>query len=510
MQRRVPIVSNSLRRNLSKLQLALSVSSKLFTEDPVGFTAKVAEKFRMSQYPSLQRIASFLANTIKRFNHSTLDSYIDGGEFTSGLQWAEKQKRLSRREKTLVRVHHEKLHRLHHDFAVSAPLDGAGHIAHYLTNSLPHTNSGYTLRSQKVLESQRLAGLSVAPITRLGYPLVVGKVSARHTDNVDGVAYTRMLPDSFPTSLVERDNLAIRELVRFCKKENADAIQTTTDYTNAIVVSEAASILGIPWVYEVRGELESTWASRRPASAENSEFYKLAHEAETRAMLAAAHVITLSELSKQDLIGRGVPKERITVVPNAVETAQLTWAPDKRKTADLRRSLGIGDDATIVGAITSVVNYEGLETLLAATEYLSDDYAFVIVGDGNDRERLEGLPGAMNVHFVGKKAQSEVLDWYALLDVFVIPRLDLAVTRKVTPIKGLQAQALGIPIVASDLPALREVTGNVETYVTPGSAEALAKGIREVAGTTRQQGIDWARNRSWSTNSELYKSIFRG
>ena len=510
MQQRNLTVAKFFRQDLSRSKLALTVSLKLFAEDPIGFTAKVAEKFRMAKSPTLQRIANFLASTIKQFSHSPLDIYVDDGEFTAGLQWAKSQKRLSRREKSLVRVHREKIQRLHHDFAVSAPLDKAQRVVHYLTNSLPHTNSGYTLRSQKVLEAQKSAGLSVAPITRLGYPLVIGKLSVNPTDNINSVVYTRMLPDSFPTSLAERDKLAICELVNFCKQEKADAIQTTTDYTNAIVVSEAASILNIPWVYEVRGELESTWASRRPQSAERSEFYRLAHEAETRAMLAAAHVVTLSEISKQDLIGRGVPKERITVVPNAVETAQLTWAPDRKKIADLRRSLGLSDGTTVVGAITSVVNYEGLEVLIAASKCLPDNYAFVIVGDGNDRERLENLPDAKNVYFVGKKAQSEVLDWYALLDVFVIPRLDLAVTRKVTPIKGLQAQALGIPIVASDLPALREVTGNVETYVTPGSAEALAQGIREVAGTTRQQGIDWARTRSWSANSNLYKSLFRG
>ncbi|SQG63811.1 group 1 glycosyl transferase [Corynebacterium renale] len=495
---------------LPSVRLAGTVSAKLFAEDPVGFTAKVAEKFRMSTNPVLHRGARLLSGGLKRISGSPLDAYCDAGEFTAGIQWAERQRRVSRREAALVRVHREKLERLRHDFPARIPMRPAHTVVHYLTNSLPYTNSGYTLRSQKVLQAQNAAGIHATAMTRLGYPLVIGQFSRSQSDVVGGVTYHRMLPKDFPTSLTRRDARATQELVDFCREQGAEALQTTTDYTNAIVVAEAAAVLGIPWVYEVRGELESTWASRRPPEAVDSEFYALAHAAETRAMLAASHVVTLSEVSKRDVMARGVPEERITVVPNAVDDAQLEWVPDPARIAELRSSLGIAEDQIVVGAITSVVEYEGLDTLIRAAELLPDKYVFVIVGDGTDRTRLEAMCSAKNVHFVGKKPQSEVLDWYALVDVFVIPRKDLAVTRKVTPIKGLQAQALGTPVVASDLPALREVTGGVETYVIPESPEDLARGIADVAGTRNARGVEWARQRSWSANSRRYQSIFLG
>ncbi|WP_202593726.1 hypothetical protein [Corynebacterium renale] len=64
--------------------------------------------------------------------------------------------------------------------------------------------------------------------------------------------------------------------------------------------------------------------------------------------------------------------------------------------------------------------------------------------------------------------------------------------------------------MASDLPALREVTGGVETYVIPESPEDLARGIADVAGTRNARGVEWARQRSWSANSRRYQSIFLG
>jgi glycosyltransferase involved in cell wall biosynthesis len=75
-----------------------------------------------------------------------------------------------------------------------------------------------------------------------------------------------------------------------------------------------------------------------------------------------------------------------------------------------------------------------------------------------------------------------VPDHYGLLDVFAIPRRDLEVCRAVTPLKPFEALAMGIPVLASDLPALAEiVSGSGGGRLVPaGSTEGLAEAVVEL------------------------------
>lgn len=59
--------------------------------------------------------------------------------------------------------------------------------------------------------------------------------------------------------------------------------------------------------------------------------------------------------------------------------------------------------------------------------------------------------------FPGRVPAAEALAWYEALDAFVVPRLDTPVCRVVTPLKPLNALALGRPVLASELPALRSL-----------------------------------------------------
>lgn len=499
------------RQKAKHYGVAVAIAHQFLVEDPVGFTAKAAEKFRQSNRPLLSVLANTTKSVLQRYSYSPMDEFLDQGELSKAVMWAEQQRRLSRREASLRDSTNDKLKRLDHIFATGCKINRTGVVVHYLTNSLPYTNSGYTMRSQKVLQAQQDAGIATFAITRIGYPLVIGNVPSANQDEIDGITYRRALPKHFPISITRRDAKAVTELVKYCREVGAQAIHTTTDYSNAIVASEAAAQLKIPWVYEVRGELESTWASRRGHDAVNSEFYKKARQAETNAMLAASHVVVLSEIYKKEAISRGVSSERITVIPNAIELGAIQQKPSTNSIRKKRHELGISEENKVVAAITSIVEYEGLETLIKAIKLLPDKFIAVVVGDGIDRPRLEKLSEELGsrVRFVGKQPQNEIDIWYAIADVFVIPRLDLPVTRKVTPIKGLQAQAYGIPIVASDLPALREVTGNIETYVAPGDASALAEAIRQQPSQVNETGIQWAYTRTWEQNSKRYQQIYK-
>ena len=168
----------------------------------------------------------------------------------------------------------------------------------------------------------------------------------------------------------------------------------------------------------------------------------------------------------------------------------------------------------LVGTVTSVVDYEGIDLLLQAL-LKNQHFSVVVVGDGESRPRLEALSRKLEVEnrvlFTGKQANSTIWKWYASLDVFAMPRKDEEVTRTVTPIKGLMAQALGVPVISSDLPALREITGGHETYFQAGCVEDLADVIEKVRQNPEPQvgALEWASNHTWASNAERYENLYK-
>ena len=217
-------------------------------------------------------------------------------------------------------------------------------------------------------------------------------------------------------------------------------------------------------------------------------------------------MVVLSEHARQDVAGRAVSTP-ISVIPNCIPESTLHEAIPA---ATARAKLGL-DGPRYVGAVSSLVSYEGFDDLIRAMPYLPADVKLLLVGQGASTAQLvalareEGLEG--RVHFAGWKSPEEAGLWYSALDVFVVPRKDTRVTRVVTPMKALRAQAQGIPVVASDLPALREVTGGEATYVPAGNPQALADGIHRALSLPRTPSAH-AQHRTWASAAAAYEDLY--
>lgn len=405
-------------------------------------------------------------------------------------------------------------------------------VHHHLTNSLPHTQSGYTLRTHAVLRAQRAAGLDVTATTRAGYPLTIGAIAARGRDVVDGVPYRRLVPRSLPADHRRRFRDAVDLLTRELERDRPDVVHATTPSATGCVARAAAERLGLPWVYEVRGLPEETWAAahatpeaRKRAAA--SERYALIRAKETELALAADAVVTLSDTMRDELVDRGVPRERITVVPNAVDDA-LLQAPAPFP-AEARVALGLTTTRYVVGTVSSVVGYEGLDTVLRTVAVLRSrglDVAALLVGDGAARPALLRLAANLGLgeHAIlpGRVPPDAARTYLAALDAVLVPRRPDRVTRLVTPLKPVEAGAIGRPVVASDLPALAEVltptTG--ETPVPAGllvptdDVEAWADAVTRVLtddglrAALVARGLENARSRTWSRNAAVYADLY--
>ncbi|WP_338080350.1 glycosyltransferase family 4 protein [Corynebacterium imitans] len=503
-------------RWLRQLSLMGTVALWMLIENPSQFSERLSTWLRVNHPSQFSKLVSTACNSTHR-HRSGIEQLIYEGEFSAAVARYQQNPSRARRDISKVKTAAGEISRLRTPIARSPEVQNRRTNARplfYLTNSLPHTVSGYTLRSQASLEALRDQGIKVNAITRLGYPNVIGKFATSEDEEVGEINYHRQMPLTMPRTLHNRDEKAVSLLVKQSERWGATLLHTTSDYRNALVAGQAAKELGVPWVYEVRGEPHKTWLSKRIAESQSraarSEFFRLASRKEIEAMNAASAVVVLSEISRQRIREAGIPDEKIYVVPNAVDETLFYKTFNKQS---LRRELGI-PNGKVVGIISSLVDYEGVDTLLESI-HIDSTLNAIIVGEGEARPHLESVCRELSiedrVQFVGKKPPSEIWKWYASLDVMAIPRRDEEVCRTVTPIKGLAAQALGVPVVASDLPALREITGGHAVYFQPESAEGLVDGIGKALlqdSKQLEQARGWARSHTWHENAKKYVQIY--
>ncbi|WP_114907078.1 glycosyltransferase family 4 protein [Ornithinimicrobium murale] len=405
------------------------------------------------------------------------------------------------------------------------PADGRPRVLHVLTNSLPWTRSGYTMRSHDILTAQRAAGLHVTALTRPGYPATIGKWQSGPEDTLDGITYHRSMPlPMHPGEAGRIDQWAV-DLIALARREQLTHLHSTTHYPTGLAAQSAATALDLPWVHEVRGQLERTWASRRVNAGDvdpyvSSRYLRWrAREAEVAA--AADHVVTLSGPMRADLIERGVAADRITVIPNGIGEEVLGLPTDA---AAVRARDGLPREGTWVGAVTSVVHYEGLSVLLEAVALARADGTDVraaIVGDGlawpDLARQVQRLGLSEVVLLPGRVPREQARRWLARLDVVAVPRQRHEVTQLVPPLKVMEAMGAARPVIVSALPALTEIVqdGHTGLVVNPGAPEELARAVQRLAAeehlrrSLAEAGRQQATRHTWPELVRRYQKIYQ-
>lgn len=447
------------------------------------------------------------------------------GEYEQALSEARSAGNRGRR---LVRTYVSEIHVLTGQYeglkSTGAQRGSTKTVLHLVTNSLPTTNSGYTQRTQSVLTSIQNSGWTVAAYSRVGYPWNVGQLPSDDICKVDDIEYRRLLPRGLPAELsprIELQTTMLREAVRF---HSPAVLHTTTEFVNGISVGTVAAENELPWVYEVRGQLADTWLSACDERSAESFRYRNFKLAEATVANAASAVITLGEAMKHELVEAGVDPGKILVCPNAVGEEYISELPDKNVCI---RELGLNTKHLYIGTVSSLVGYEGLDLLVRSFAELSTEFEalrLLIVGDGTERASLESLAKVLGVSdrviFPGRVDKSIARKYHRAMDVFVVSRRDLAVTRAVTPLKPVEALASEVPVVVADLPALREiVTDGVDGYCyRPEDQSDLASKLRLLFNdANRRQRFGAAgrqkvlSTRTWAGNAakiaDLYETL---
>jgi glycosyltransferase involved in cell wall biosynthesis len=196
-------------------------------------------------------------------------------------------------------------------------------------------------------------------------------------------------------------------------------------------------------------------------------------------------LIAISGGIKKLYTARGIDAQKIIVAPDGVDLNDFI---NPEPVAAARQRLGLPQDKKIALYIGRLDGWKGIDTLLGALPFLPGDISVAIIGgEPAQVKRLKALHP--KVHFLGYHPYAEVAGNQAAADVLVLPNTakDGVSADLTSPLKLFTYMASGKPIVASDLPSIREVLSDESCYLAkPDSPEDFAKRIVEACADNNE------------------------
>jgi glycosyltransferase involved in cell wall biosynthesis len=188
-------------------------------------------------------------------------------------------------------------------------------------------------------------------------------------------------------------------------------------------------------------------------------------------------VITSSDNARSRLASTGYPDDQIMTVFDAVDTDRFSPCVMSSQERDrLRAEIGIRPDQQVIGYLGLLAPYQGSDLLLEAARRVVDVHPetfFLIMGfPGNEAYHAEAVQMGLgqNTSFPGRISYMEAHRYLALADIAVAPKMSLTEGNG----KLYNYMAMGLPVVAFDAPANREILGSHGIYAEHGNVGQLA------------------------------------
>jgi PEP-CTERM/exosortase A-associated glycosyltransferase len=394
-------------------------------------------------------------------------------------------------------------------------------ILHILDHSIP-LHSGYTFRTLSILNEQRNLGWETFHLTGSKQ-----ENCSVPEEFVEGWHFYRTsAPPGLRARLPVLNQLAVMEalthrLTEVVKIVEPDILHAHSPVLNALPALRVGRRSGIPVVYEVRAFWEDA-AVDHGTHREWGTRYRLTRELESYALRRVDAVTTICEGLRGDILKRGIPSEKVTVIPNAVNIENFRMS--ERGDLQLANALGV-EGKVVLGFIGSFYAYEGLIVLLSALPRMlaaNPDIRILLVGGGPQEDELKSLTARMGLQgkviFTGRVPHDQVRRYYNLIDILVYPRLPMRLTDLVTPLKPLEAMAQGRLVAASDVGGHLELIQDGKTGVLfkAGDSDALAVRILNLISSSHTwAGLRAAARcfvetqRNWAGSVAGYKEVYR-
>jgi PEP-CTERM/exosortase A-associated glycosyltransferase len=391
-------------------------------------------------------------------------------------------------------------------------------VLHVMNDSVPLIG-GYTTRSRNIVVHQKRMGIE---------PFVLTSVRQGPTEKeieyFDDIPYFRTQRPK--TGFLRKSpllgifkelyqlHIRIREI---SYKIAPDVIHAHSPILCAIPALSAGKIRGVPLVYEIR----AFWEDAAVASGkfkEDSFQYRSIRLLETLVCKRVDRIVSISRRMKKDLTYRGIPDDKLLVVPNGVDIEHVAL---KGENDGLSRRLGLYG-RTVLGYLGTFYDFEGIDVLLEAFAILSKTHnkvSLLLIGGGEMEKSIKDQISRLNlpdVVLLPKVPLNSVNEYYALMDMVIYARKSSRITNLTTPLKPLEAMALGKPVICSSVGGLKELVGPGNgVFFTPGNSIELVncceflmenpKMAKQLGTRGRKRALE---KRNWEDLVTRYLSLY--
>ncbi len=263
-----------------------------------------------------------------------------------------------------------------------------------------------------------------------------------------------------------------------------------------------------------------SWVTRVPVvvSARGSDVnlfkdFRFIRQLITWVLRKADFVIVVSDALKQVSMRLGIDEKKIRVIPNGVDPKKFFSIPQD----EARKKISfIGEGQSLVLSVCHLTENKGLDVLLQGLAILVKktpllNWAFYIVGDGVERERLESLAQSLGlasrVRFFGAVPHEQLVWFYNAANVCC-----LLSEREGWPNVIVESLACGTPVLATSVGGIPEIVTSpkVGTLVAR-KPEAVARALKTSLECTwsKSEILNYAQQFRWSQTADAVKEVFQ-
>lgn len=400
-------------------------------------------------------------------------------------------------------------------------------VLHVLDHSWPEI-SGYAIRSRGIIQGQKHFGFSpevvTGPLHQISRP--------DDTDDAvhEGIPYYRTaLGSDWRSASIRSHRPVAREwsVVRLLQRRieslllerRFDLIHAHSPALCGLAAVRAAHAHRLPCVYEIRAFWEDA-AVDQGKTTPGAPRYRLTRALESRVVRRAEAVVGIATYILSDLEQRGIPREKLFHVSNGVESDRVRPQPRDNQ---LAAELGIRDGEFVLMFIGSLYRFEGVSWIVRGVAELRRrgvPIKLIVAGNGEDLEPARAAVAENSagdyVSLLGRVPNAEVQRYYSVADAMVYPRLSVRLTELVTPLKPLEAMAVGKPILASDVGGIRELVdertgvlfhaGDLDDFCAKAALLASDPELcARLAAAGRQHAVE---EKDWNVLAGRYEPVY--
>lgn len=193
-------------------------------------------------------------------------------------------------------------------------------------------------------------------------------------------------------------------------------------------------------------------------------------------------IISTNKWKKRELLEKFfIPPKKISYIPNATDTSKFDIDLTK---IDCRQKLNLPLDRKLVVYTGHLYSWKGVQTLAEASRFLpKKTEVFFVGGTDKDIKEFKIENARFKIQVVGHKPHSEIPYWLKAADVLVLPNTAKEDISKywTSPLKMFEYMASKTPIVASDLPSIRDILNEENAvFCEPDNPKSLALAIEKI------------------------------